>query len=212
MPNLAKDTELRAEFKFLRLKNLNHEKYCELNNRSEILSLKDINLNLSDNYRLVRYDAQQGQFELALLCDISESVIYYLRCNVWQDLCLHETPVTQILLWRSNNEIHMQATHNFARSIFKNYLLSTYGMIASDANQSALGQQFWEAQIGTALRNNHFVYRYDRMSGQVKRITDYNAILDYSCDLWGDDSEKYEHILALISLHPISPRERELIT
>ena len=200
---LTEQKEIRKEFEFLRLRNPNREKYISLSSNSIILDHVHKGIHLPSSYRLVRHKIKEDQFELAVLCDLSQSVVYYIKCNVWHDVHLGNYPVTQVLLWRSNDEIHIDATTGLARAVFKRYLLKLYGMIASDSMQTGQGQQFWEAQISSALRSGNYVYRYDRLTGDLTPIVSYDGVLDYSCDLWGDDKEKYEHVLALVSFHAL---------
>lgn len=156
-------------------------------------------LTLPPGYRLVRQEKEDSDsFEIYLLCDTSKEVVYYIECNVLEDINFDRKPVTQVLLWRTLVVDHRAVTSEIPEKIFRNYLLESYNVIASDTHHTAEGRTFWTRQLGYALQYGEFVYRYDRMSGALLQLTDHAVIRTNSCDLWGDE-QHYENILAIIS-------------
>lgn len=153
---------------------------------------------LPPTYRLVRADIDTESFEIALLSDSTNEIVYYIRCKLWEDVYLNNKPITQVMLWRTSNVSHRRITSGITEDVFRNYLLDEYNIIASDSCQTREGRDFWVRQLGYALQFGEYVYRYDRLACELLQISDHAVIRDNSCDLWGDEVE-YENILALIS-------------
>ncbi len=153
---------------------------------------------LPPSYRLVRADIDTESFEIALLSDSTNEIVYYIRCKLWEDVYLNDKPITQVMLWRTSDVSFRSITSRITEDVFRNYLLDIYNIIASDSCQTREGRDFWMRQLGLAIHFGEYVYRYDRLACELLQITDHAVIRDNSCDLWGDEAE-YENILALIS-------------
>lgn len=154
-------------------------------------------------YRLVRVELEDDDFQVVLLCDSTEEIVYYIKCRVWEDVVLAEKPVTQVMLWRTKLAQHLAATQGIAANVFRNYLLEKYNVIASDSCQTREGRDFWVRQLGYALAFQEYVYRYHRIDCTLQRLEDPRKIANNAYDLWGDD-EDYENVLAVISQSQIT--------
>lgn len=200
--NYVNQDKIDLDFNQLNNVESNKSKYDEISS-SEISDVaRKAKLSFPPMYRLVRVDDAEDSFQLALLSDSTSEVVYYIKCVVVPDLHLNAKPVTQVLLWRTSVVSHRRITTGVAEDIFRNYLLETYNIIASDSCQTREGRDFWVRQLGYAIEYGEYVYRFDRMSCDLVEISDHAKIRDNSCDLWGD-SEVYENVLAVISKDPL---------
>lgn len=159
---------------------------------------------LPSGFRLVRYDETPTSFNIALLSDTAEQIVYYIKCHILPDVYLDAKPVTQVLLWRTSDVAYQSITSGLPELIFRNVLLKEYNIIASDSYQTTEGRGFWVRQLGYALQYGEYIYRYDRVACELTPITDHALIRDNRADLWGDD-ESYANILAIISKTELTP-------
>jgi len=201
--NYYDQAKISEDFGWLDNAGQNSQAYQELADQELVDVASDAKLPLTPGYRLLRSDINSDTFALVMLCDTTQEIVYFIRCQIWDDVVLNDRPVTQVLLWRTNVVSHRRVTSGIAEDIFRNYLLESYNIIASDSCQTREGRDFWVRQIGYALAFNEFVYRYHRVSCKLTPITDHAVVRDNSCDLWGD-SQDYENVLAVISKDPIT--------
>ncbi len=103
--NPAKVTEV---FAHLNETPDNRALYSELVNGNDVTS--DVKgVSLAHGYRVVRVDDRkkgeipQAHFELSLINDLTEEVVYYNRVIIQPDSYLNCRPVTQILVWRTRS-------------------------------------------------------------------------------------------------------------
>ncbi len=204
--NYVEQAKIDTDFGWLNNSSENNAKYLQCDGTGTGVCTEisaDAKVSLPPGYRLVRKNKDASHFEVALLCDVTKEVVYFISCSIWEDVVLNAKPVTQVMLWRTSNVKHRKVTSGITEEVFRNYLLESYNVIASDNCQTREGRDFWVRQIGYALVYGEFVYRYDRMNSQLQPITEHASVRDNSCDLWGDD-EKYENILAIISKEAIA--------
>ena len=203
--NYTTQDKIDQEFGFLVTDKGNHEHYDKLlpQDRKDVHT--QVGVVLPESYELARVELDSGNFAIVLLDHSSERIAYYVKASVWEDVALNTSPVTQVLLWRTNDVKHELVTNGLARQIFFKYLLESYNVVASDSHQTAEGREFWIRQTGFALATGSHVYRYHRIECDLIEITDHAVIRDNSCDLWGDH-EDYSHVLAIISKESISPK------
>lgn len=185
---------------------------------SELVSGSDVTadvkgVSLAPGYRVVRVDNRkkgeipQEHFELALINDLTEEVVYYNRVIIQPDSYLNCRPVTQILVWRTQKPKHRAVLHDFAGIIFLNYLLDRYDIIVSDRNQTHEGMSFWQARMYDALERGLNLYGYDMMTCELIEMHNEVELEKGETWLWGD-SENFQNRLAIISKHKL-PLELE---
>ncbi|HFW4799507.1 TPA: hypothetical protein ACIBS5_005034 [Salmonella enterica subsp. diarizonae serovar 60-67:z35:-] len=198
--NPAKVTEV---FAHLNETPDNRALYSELVNGSDVTS--DVKgVSLAPGYRVVRVDDRkkgeipQAHFELALINDLTEEVVYYNRVIIQPDSYLNCRPVTQILVWRTQKPKHRAVLHDFAGIIFMNYLLERYDIIVSDRNQTHEGMSFWQARMYDALELGLHLYGYDMMTCELIEMHNEAELEKGETWLWGD-AEHYQDRLAIIS-------------
>ncbi|UXI00418.1 hypothetical protein [Photobacterium sp. TY1-4] len=196
--NYTDQSKIDYDFGWLNEEAKNRAKYNEICRAESQDITQQVKIPFPPTYRLVRVALEGDGFQVALLCDATEEIVYYIKCRVWGDVVLDAKPVTQVLLWRSPLIQHIAATQGIAANIFRNYLLEEYNIIASDSCQTREGRDFWVRQLGYAIAFEEFVYRFHRIECTLERITDARAIASNSCNLWGDD-EDYQNVLAIIS-------------
>ena len=201
--NYTTQDKIDQEFGFLVTDKDNHEHYGKLLQKERKDIRTQVRVVLPESYELARFEFDGGNFAIVLLDHSSERIAYYVKANVWEDVVLNASPVTQVLLWRTNDVTHEAVTTGLARQIFFTYLLESYNVVASDSHQTAEGREFWIRQTGFALSTGSHVYRYHRINCDLFEITDHAVIRDNSCDLWGDD-EDYSNVLAIISKESIN--------
>lgn len=200
--NYVNQEKIDLDFGWLNNTEQNKAKYGEISSQEVSDVARKAKISFPPTYRLVRIDEGEHAFQLALLSDSTEEIVYYIQCIVIPDVHLNTKPVTQVLLWRTSVVSHRRVTSGVAEDIFRNYLLETYNIIASDNCQTREGRDFWVRQLGYALEFGECVYRFNRITCELKEINDHSTIRDNSCDLWGD-GEDYENILAVISKDPL---------
>lgn len=202
--NYIKQNEIDAEFAWLDSQELNRAGY----KKAITYEMTDIagraEKALPMGFRLVRYDESPTSFNMALLADTAEQIVYYIKCHILSDVNLDAKPVTQVLLWRTSDVTYQSITSGLPELVFRKVLLKDYNIIASDSYHTTEGRGFWVRQLGYALQYGEYVYRYDRVGCELTPITDHALIRDNRADLWGDD-EAYTHILAIISKTELMP-------
>lgn len=187
----------------------NKSKYEEISS-SEVSDVARLaKISFPPTYRLVRVESNEGSFQLALLSDSTSEVVYYIDCVVIPDLHLNAKTVTQVLPWLTSVLSHRKVTSGVAEDIFRNYLLESYNIIASDGCQTREGRDFWVRQLGYAIEYGEYVYRFNRLTCELVEITDHAKVRDNSCDLWGS-SEDYENILAVISKDELPKNKHQI--
>lgn len=201
--NYTTQEKIDQEFGFLITDKDNHEHYGKISQQDREDIHAQVGIVLPASYELSRVELDEGNFAIVLLDHSSERIVYYVKASVWEDVVLNASPVTQVLLWRTNDVMHEMVTTGLAKAIFFNYLLESYNVIASDSHQTAEGRDFWIRQTGFALAMGLHVYRYHRVDCDLIEISDHAIIRDNSCDLWGDD-EDYCNVLAVISKDQIT--------
>lgn len=201
--NYTTQEKIDQEFGFLIKDKDNHEHYGKILQQDRDNIHTQVGVVLPTSYELTRIELTEGNFAIVLLDHSSERIAYYVKASVWEDVVLNASPVTQVLLWRTNDVRHEMVTTGLARSIFFKYLLESYNVVASDSHQTAEGRDFWIRQTGFALATDLYVYRYHRIDCNLIKITDHAIIRDNTCDLWGDD-EDYCNVLAIISKEAIT--------
>ncbi|OCQ54162.1 hypothetical protein Ppb6_00473 [Photorhabdus australis subsp. thailandensis] len=161
-------------------------------------------LALAPGYRMVRVDGRlsdrisQSHFELALVNDVSKEVAYYNRVVIQPDAVLNCLPVTQVLVWRTLKRKHRTVLHELAGQVFFCYLLEHYNVIVSDMNQTHDGISFWQSRMYDALAYKMYVYAYDMITCELRKIQSEDDIGYQEVWLWGDP-DHYQHRLAIIS-------------
>ncbi|USD64597.1 hypothetical protein [Vibrio sp. SCSIO 43136] len=180
----------------------NSQKYAEFC-KTEVQDIaSQVKIPFPPTYRLIRTELDGDDFYIALVCDSTEEIVYYIKCRVWEDVVLNAKPVTQVMLWRTNVIEHRRVTSGVAEEIFRSYLLEQYHVVASDSCQTREGRDFWVRQLGYALQYGEYVYRYHRIECDLQQITDHSLVRNNKADLWGDDMD-YENVLAVISKNEI---------
>ena len=94
--------------------------------------------------------------------------------------------VTQIAVWR-NYDVY--DTRQFPAYIFFKMLVPKYGTVMSDSQQTKDGRRFWQSRMGDALHKGLYVYTFDQMTRELKRLhasDDIDAAAPY---LWAIDSK-----------------------
>ncbi|WP_445374555.1 hypothetical protein ACSLVK_21710 [Photorhabdus tasmaniensis] len=200
---LVDPRKVNAVFAHLNESSDNHTLYIALSKGIDITD--QINgLALAPGYRMVRVDGRfgdrinQSHFELALLNDVSQEVVYYNRVIIQPDVVLNCRPVTQILVWRILKREHRTILHELAGQVFFGYLLESYNVIVSDMNQTHDGISFWQARMYDALAYKMHVYAYDMITCELHKILSDEEIASKESWLWGDP-EHYQNRLAIIS-------------
>ncbi|RZR40254.1 hypothetical protein D8T58_22280 [Vibrio vulnificus] len=201
--NYTIQDKIDREFAFLVTDKANHDYYNKLLQHERLDIHAQVGVVLPVSYELARIEFDGDDFAIVLLDHSSERIAYYVKARVWEDVVLNACPVTQVLLWRTNDVKHELVTTGLARAIFFQYLLDRYNVVASDCNQTVEGRDFWIRQTGFALLTGLHVYRYHRIECDLVEILDHAVIRDNSCDLWGDD-EDYCNVLAIISKDSIA--------
>ncbi|PHM69040.1 hypothetical protein [Xenorhabdus kozodoii] len=194
--------KVAADFSHLNESERNRALYDVLNPLANEI-VKDVDeLILPPGYRLIRVDNRltlgRTHFELALLCDITNEVVYYNKVIITNDVELNCRPVSQVLIWRTKKPTHNAALIGLASKIFFHYLIKSYDVVASDVNQTTEGMSFWQARMYEALQYRLYVYGYDVMSGEVRQISNEDEVGYYQSWLWGN-AEHYMNRLAIIS-------------
>ena len=114
------------------------------------------------------------------------------------DRALNCRPVSQVLVWRTQDPMHLAAQAGLPGKVFLGYLIERYDVVVSDINQTNAGMNFWMARMFEALNSGLNIYAYDVMSGELHPVQEKGDIGNYHTCLWGD-ADHYQHRLAIIS-------------
>ncbi|APQ14654.1 hypothetical protein BJP27_24075 (plasmid) [Pseudomonas oryzihabitans] len=167
----------------------------------------DVQHPIPPGYRLLRIDGRLppsslDRFEIALLCDTDQSVVYYNRVIIQGHVDLGCRPATQSLVWRTTRYAHGAVLRDLASRVFFDYILASYDVIMSDSQQTIEGHSFWRRKLSEALARQLHVYHFRFIPGTLVGIPDEKA-LDEACrELWGE-TEAHADYLAIISRHPL---------
>jgi hypothetical protein len=123
-------------------------------------------------------------FEVVLLCDTTQQVVFYSRVVVTRISDL-DKPGALSLSWRSSQHQHDSVLHKVAANVLTNYILNGHIAILSDGNPVSGGKFFWEAQISAALGRGHNAYVYNAGSASIERIKDDEAFIKLKDFVWG---------------------------
>lgn len=202
MPQLMlNEDKIRASFTDLNVSENNRKLYGDLVAHSHIQNIaSEVGKPIPEGYRLLLIQNRKGtdKFEIALVQDSSESVIYYNYVIIVPYVDLKCRPATQQLVWRSTVYKHRDILANLAGAIFFNFILSRYDVIMSDNVQTGEGQYFWQRQMSEALARALCVYHYELMSGKLTHIKSDDELALLTDKLWGE-TEHYKESLAIIS-------------
>lgn len=165
-------------------------------------------LSLAPGYRLIRvnnrlhHEVPQQHFELAVVNDLTQEVVYYNRVIFQPDSFLKHRPVTQILVWRTQKPKHRGALRDVAGKIFTQYLLENYDVVVSDRSQTTDGMSFWHARFFDALHSNMYLYGYDMLTCELREIETEIDVQTQTDWLWSDQ-DKHQDRLAIVSKFPL---------
>ncbi|MFP3850499.1 hypothetical protein [Pseudomonas sp. W5-01] len=204
MPKLiVKDSEVIKLFAHLMRRPENTRFYDSLvnaENRTDISA--DAQCVMAPGYRLLRIDHRErpssDEFEIALVNDLLNSVVYYNKVMISTIIDLKCRPATQNLIWRTTDTRHSAVMKDVAQKVFFNYILSRYDVILSDNHQTGEGKFFWQRQMSYALALGLYVYYYQVMSASLQPIPNQDALDGLADQLWSEDDGQEYH-LALIS-------------
>ncbi len=209
MPKLLTNVaQVAQEFAHLNEQERNSALYAQLNEAPTPQSLAaDVAHPLPPGYRLLRIDGRLppsdlDRFEIVLLCDTDQSVVYYNRVIIQSHIDLRCRPATQSLVWRTPRFNHKGVLRELASHVFFNYILAHYDVIMSDSQQTIDGHTFWQSKLYEALSRNLHVYHFRFMSGKLESIADEAALEDACRELWGE-TQQHEDYLAIISRHAL---------
>lgn len=205
MPKLINNlAEIKREFAMVSKPALNAKLYQALAAWPNQQNLGSMNVHpMVPGYRLLRLDERVKSpllptFEVVMLCDTTQEVVYYNRVLVTNISDLNIKPATQSLVWRSRDYQHDTVLQKIAANVFTNYILNDYNAIVSDGNQTSGGKFFWESQVSAAMYRGNNVYFYKMMTGELERIKDKDDFTLLKDFIWGD-ADAFEHNLVIIS-------------
>lgn len=209
MPKLMTNVAQAAqEFAHLNEQERNSALYAQLNEAPTPLNLAaEVAHPLPPGYRLLRIDGRlqpldSDTFEIALLCDTEQSVVYYNRVILQRYVDLNCRPATQNLVWRTSRYAHGAVLRDLASRVFFDYILAHYDVIMSDTHQTTEGHSFWQRKLSEALARQLHVYHYKFYTCELMSIPD-EAALEKSCqEMWGETND-HSSYLAIISRHAL---------
>lgn len=132
--------------------------------------------------------------------EANEKVLYEMRYEIERLSILKIKSATQVKLWRN---IGVLALSHASSDIFWNYLFPQTEVIATDRQQSQLGQAFWGNRINEAFRDHFFVYHFNHAIRLLKKFNSVRELHDNEHLIWGSH-HKHEYDRVIISKMPIS--------
>ena len=109
--NYKNQSKIDEDFGWLNNVAKNRDKYTEIDNNTNLLDIAaQAKFNLPPGYCLVYCALDKLRFQIALLCDTSSEIVYFIECVIWEEICLNAKPVTQVLLWRTSVVSHRSVT------------------------------------------------------------------------------------------------------
>jgi hypothetical protein len=203
MPKLLEDVKtIEKTFGFLNVEHTNKDEYLKLKGKGEIDISSLLEIDFQNKYRILKVNENDDGFKILLVEETSDLIVYYIDVIKVSDWLFEGKAVTQVLLWRTTDYKHIEATQGVANKVFEKLLIPEYKIVISDDSQTINGKDFWKRQLTRAIQLGLFVYRYDRLNTLATQITDPKKILDESADLWGT-GEEYVNILGMISVDKI---------
>ena len=206
MPQLMlKPEDIRSTFAELLVTEGNRARYFELTNHTNVQDIsRDVKRPIPHGYRLLMISTRLGndKFEIALVCDGLQEVVYYNQVIIVHYVDLKCRPATQQLVWRSTEFTHSAVLQGLASAIFFDYILQRYDVIMSDNTHTGEGQMFWQRRMSEALARNLLVYHYQLMTCRLTQIDDDKHLRALTDTLWGAE-DAYKENLAIISCKPL---------
>lgn len=193
MPQIFTDPrEIKQDFAFLAVSSRNKAEY-QLAVTSGT-TLLDTKLTIPLGCKLMRYNESKKGFNLALINDTEQVVLYFCKVVNVSDKELNISGVSQALVWRNRMKpAYKKATQDFVSQIFNLYLIENYNVIISDIYHSFGGMFMWQEQLGNAIqRTDRWVYLYDQINAVKTQINQetFDQFLD---ELWCEDESKLHH-------------------
>ncbi|WP_090900941.1 hypothetical protein [Azotobacter beijerinckii] len=205
MPKLLlNQREIRKEFAHLTRREDNERLYLEIDSQPDKTDISaEVRHALAPGYRLLRIDERETSlvhenFEIALLNYVTRTVVYYNKVIMAGVVDLDCRPATQLLVWRSADQLHSAVLRDLPKDVFFNYILERYDVILSDDARTGEGHFFWRRQLSTALALKLCVYLYKKMGATLLPIPDQAALDELDEEICGEDAQ-HEHHLAIIS-------------
>lgn len=150
MPELVDATDFRM---------INPEVNLKLAER--LINAKKIIIDENDDMVLFRTGDQKGN--IAMYDKLTKMIVYWVRFVAKKHSVIGKT-VAQVALWRNIDDVK---TKNITEYVFFDYLLSEWGAVISDSQQTEDGQRFWRRMMGVAVSKGHKVGMFDMLSKNV---------------------------------------------
>lgn len=134
---------------------------------------------LPPGYRLLRIDDRDGHqdsYEIALLNDLENSVVYYNKVTVKADTATQNT-------WRCPAAQHAAVIENITDKVFFDYLLQRHSIVLSDDQETGEGYHYWQRQLSHTLMRGLKIYEY-RSGEQLQGIEDQVALSELVDRVW----------------------------
>lgn len=206
MPQLLlAEEKIRDTFAGLQISDRNQQLYLTLTGHPHIQNIaSSVRHPIPAGYRLLLIQARLGtdKFEVALVSDTLQEVVYYNHVLIVHYVDLKCRPATQQLVWRSTEYQHSGVLTGLPGAVFFDYILSRYDVIVSDNVQTGEGQTFWQRRLSEALARELHVYHYQLVACELTRIVDDKHLRSLTDTLWGTD-DTYQESLAIISCKPL---------
>lgn len=154
-------------------------------------------------YRLLRLDERLSSpslptFEVVMLCDTTNEVVYYSRVVVTSISDASIKPAALSLSWRSPDYQHNVALRQIAVNVVTRYVLEHYTVIVSDGNQAFAGIFSWESLISAAMSRGNNAYAYKAMAAELEHIRDRDDFILLKDAIWSN-AEAFGHNLVILS-------------
>lgn len=111
----------------------------------KLLSTKNREI-IEEDERGLLFRVGDREGNVALYDKRDQRIVYWIRFKTFRNKLIGE-PVTQIILWR---DVDSDLTTNITKHVFFDYLLPKWGIIMSDAKQTAQGRDFWRSRMAQA--------------------------------------------------------------
>lgn len=108
--------------------------------------------------------------------------------------------VTQQKVWADTSTYGVPG---LAKHIFYNKLLKNHDAVMTDSQQTRDGQRFWFSRVHEAIRDNKFVYYWNKKANSLAQLDNNYGKLFKEEQVWSDVSSLAEEKLIIISKTPI---------
>lgn len=119
-------------------------------------------------------------------------ILYYVKYDINTYKLIKYPVISQSILWKTKGRGFNSDLIGLPTKVFFDILLPKTGVIATDKQQTILGERFWYERINQAFSKNYYIYYlnllYPQELSQIKDYDNFESLMDNK-EIWGNDNK-----------------------